>query len=106
VLVTRAAKSKRIELESIILAHSLAQQTARAKRSSAESSPANRAPSISRQSASGSRCALFCVSSPHAVIDPNSVYPRAIVEQATGRVPPHSPAELPRLALPNHPRSG
>jgi hypothetical protein len=108
VLVTRAAKSKRIELESIILAHSLALQTAKAKRSSAESSPANRAPSISRQSASGSRYVLLYATSYMSCVanDLISCFAVRNLKQTTGGLPPHAPAELPGIAVPDYPRAG
>jgi hypothetical protein len=51
-LVTRAAKSKRVEMESVILAHVMAQQQGRISRSSAGNSPATRLSSAMRNASS------------------------------------------------------
>jgi hypothetical protein len=61
ILVTRAAKSKRVELESVVLAHNMAQQSAvpRSSNGGASGSPATRISSMLRQTTNTGRCATY-----------------------------------------------
>jgi hypothetical protein len=61
ILVTRAAKSKRVELESVVLAHNMAQQSTapRSSNGGASGSPVTRISSMLRQTTNTGRCATY-----------------------------------------------
>ena len=81
-MVTRAAKSKRIELESIILANCYARSSTR--------SPATRTTSTARSAPRSRYVVVFFFV---CYLELTTI--ASLLQQSTGRVPPHSPHARP-----------